>query len=382
MHDWETPVLLIKMGHYPVHHGGLWIARDLGRLGVDVFVLAEDLWTPLAVSRFTKRVGTALLSGGRPEDVREALTRVCSLIPTCPVGIPTDDEAAIWLAEQRPTDVLLLPEQTPELPRRLADKASLAQICKSHGIASPATVVPGSAAEIAGLARSLRFPVVVKKRAAFAGAEPPIAMTAVLDDGLDLLAWTREHFDQTNPPLIQEYIPARYARNWIYQAYRSATLLASFTGEKLRDFPPHRGETTYAESLINPRLRALGDRLLTQIDYRGVCDLDFVHDARDGQYKLIDFNPRFGANAAMFRSRNGLNLARITYLDLTGQTPAVAEQVDHLAFRVEPRDRLAMRSYQRGSTRSDVTAYWARDDPLPAVLAQARFWRSAVLERR
>ncbi|MEU0484259.1 hypothetical protein ABZ260_34380 [Streptosporangium sp. NPDC006013] len=32
--DPSVPVLLVKIGHYPLHHGAVGVVRTLGRLGV------------------------------------------------------------------------------------------------------------------------------------------------------------------------------------------------------------------------------------------------------------------------------------------------------------------------------------------------------------
>src|SRR5262245_48497044 len=48
----SPPVLILKTGHYPVHHGGVGIIRSLGRLGVPVYAVTEDQLTPAAASRY------------------------------------------------------------------------------------------------------------------------------------------------------------------------------------------------------------------------------------------------------------------------------------------------------------------------------------------
>ena len=64
------PVLLVRIGHYPVYHGGVCAIRSFGRAGIPVHAIVEDRLTPAAASRLP-RVGARLAdhrrrTGGAP----------------------------------------------------------------------------------------------------------------------------------------------------------------------------------------------------------------------------------------------------------------------------------------------------------------------------
>ena len=40
--DPDLPVLLVRVGHYPIHHGTVGVIRTLGRVGVPVYAVIED----------------------------------------------------------------------------------------------------------------------------------------------------------------------------------------------------------------------------------------------------------------------------------------------------------------------------------------------------
>ncbi|MDP2736014.1 MAG: hypothetical protein Q8P12_07465 [bacterium] len=61
------------------------------------------------------------------------------------------------------------------------------------------------------------------------------------------------------------------------------------------------------------------------IGYRGVLDIGFRFDHRDGLHKLLDVNPRIGSLFRLFTSDNGMDVVRALYLDLTVQ-PVIAGQ--------------------------------------------------------
>jgi len=50
--DATVPVLVLKVGRYVLHHGAVGIIRTLGSMGVPVYSVVEDRFTPAAVSRY------------------------------------------------------------------------------------------------------------------------------------------------------------------------------------------------------------------------------------------------------------------------------------------------------------------------------------------
>jgi D-aspartate ligase len=63
-------VLLLKVGHYPLHHGTVGAIRSLGRLGVPVYAIVEDPFTPAARSRrLAGRFCWPMTSGEQPDEL-------------------------------------------------------------------------------------------------------------------------------------------------------------------------------------------------------------------------------------------------------------------------------------------------------------------------
>src|SRR5207245_8858509 len=89
----------------------------------------------------------------------------------------------------------------------------------------------------------------------------------------------------------------------------------------------------------------------------GIMDIDYRLDKRDGQYKLLDFNPRIGANFRMFEDRAGVDVVRALHLDLTGRSVPRLPVVEGRTFIVEPYDLFTTLGYMR---RSGLTlrAWW------------------------
>src|SRR5215212_10373087 len=80
-----------------------------------------------------------------------------------------------------------------------------------------------------------------------------------------------------------------------------------------------RGTEDPAVVVQNDDVLDLTIRFLRSVGYRGIVDLGFRRDDRDGQYKLLDVNPRIGSSFRLFLDSNGVDVARALYLDMTGQ---------------------------------------------------------------
>ena len=92
------------------------------------------------------------------------LARLGEIIGRPAVLIPTDDAGAIFLAEHGTAlrGSFLFSKLPAELPRRLAGKYSLSEVCRQFGVASPRTARPGSVAQAQEFAAAAGYPVIAK----------------------------------------------------------------------------------------------------------------------------------------------------------------------------------------------------------------------------
>lgn len=387
--DRDVPGLIVKFGDYPLHHGGVGAIRSLGRLGIPMYAITEDPYTPAASSRYLKRAFVWPTTGTEdPGHLVEGLLRIGRRIGRPTVLVPTDEEAAVLIAEHQGdlAGRFLFPRVEPDLPRRLASKQGLHELCVEHGIPSPTAAFPGSYDDIVAFAEKARFPVVAKNREAFLRRRrPAVNGTTRIRTREGLLRLARD-WGQRPGVILQEYLPREDAEDWIVHAYfdQDSTPLAMFTGVKVRSWPPHAGMTANAYVVDNPELADIAARFIKQIGFTGIIDLDLRFDRRDGQYKLLDFNPRVGAQFRLFENESGVDVVRAMHLDLTGRTVPEGEQRAGHRYIVENIDLPALLAYRRSGyttphapARASGTelAWLAGDDPLPFLTMLARFAR-------
>ncbi|MEU6403643.1 ATP-grasp domain-containing protein [Streptomyces sp. NPDC046985] len=384
--DRDVPGLLVKFGDYPLHHGGVGAVRSLGRLGVPMYAVTEDPYTPAASSRYLARAFVWPTRGSEEaEHLVEGLLRIGRRIGRPAVLVPTDEEAAVLIAEHQDelAGRFLFPRVPPGLPRRLASKQGLHELCAEHGVSSPAAAFPDSYEDVVAFAADARFPVVAKNREAFARrSRPAVHGTTRIATRAGLLALAREWGERPGV-ILQEYLPREAAEDWIVHAYVGAdsTPLAMFTGVKVRSWPPHAGMTASAYVVDNPELADLAARFVKQIGYTGIVDLDLRFDRRDGRYKLLDFNPRMGAQFRLFENEAGVDVVRAMHLDLTGRPVPKGEQRAGRRYLVENIDLPALLAYRRSGyttphapakASGTELAWLAGDDPLPFLVMLAR----------
>jgi predicted ATP-grasp superfamily ATP-dependent carboligase len=392
--DRSVPALLVKIGTYPVHAGGLGVVRTLGQAGVPVYAIVEDRLTPVALSRhLAGRFVWARSDRDDPEHLVERLVAIGRSLGRRAVAVPTDDEAAVLLAEHAEilSEYFLLPAVEGTLPRALASKRGLFELCRAHGVPTPNTVFPVDPTHLATLAGELTFPIVAKNVAPWTRLRAPMVPgTTLIDTKQELLDRFGGHQDLSGV-LFQEYIPDEAAQDWFVHAYcdETATAITTFVGRKAYSWPPRRGVTADARSVDNAALAALTARFCRDIGYRGVNDLDWRYDARDARFKLVDFNPRVGAQFRFGQTTAGLDVVRALHLTMTGR-PVPRDGQDFTRRLVVENVYLPARAAYRltgapaapppsPGTRTDGA--WCEGsarDPLPLAMMPIRFVPPAI----
>ncbi|GGU15722.1 carboxylate--amine ligase [Lentzea flava] len=390
--DRDTPALVLKLDANVFHHGGLGVIRSLGRLGVPVYAVQEERFTPAGASRYL-RGGWVWRPGTEDADrVRLGLLRLADRIGRRSVLLPTDDAGALFVAEHEAglREAFLFPKPDPGLPRQVADKYALYELCRRFGVPCAATTRASSLGEAAEFLDTAGFPVIVKLVRPWHERGRRQRSTTLVRTREELSAL----FDRARGTslMLQEYLPGGADADWFFHGYCDARSICrpAFTGRKRRSYPAHAGLTAFGRAEQNAELAAGARDLLARLGYRGIMDLDLRRDPRDGQYKLLDFNPRLGAQFRLFTDDTGVDVAVAAHLDLTGREIPQGRPVDR-GFLVENYDPIAaagywrrgeldLRTWLRSLREVDELAWFARDDLRPFGLMCARLgWR--VLRR-
>jgi D-aspartate ligase len=413
--DTATPAVVLKVQPNIFHHGGLGAIRSLGRLGVEVYGLREDRLTPLAGSRYLRGRSYPMPDSGEPDAVLAVLDRLAGRIGRPAVLVPADDAAAVLISERaddlRPR--FLLPAPPPGLPGRLAGKYTMYQLCRKLGVPTVAVAMPESVRDAEEFLGLVGLPLMAKVTRPWALDKGARLNSTTMVRRRSELVELFERYDRASRAtsaeerraglMLQEYIPASppdtRPGDWFFHGYADAwsRCVVGFTGVKVRSYPPHAGQTSFGYAEPNERLRPQAEDLVARLSYRGIMDLDYRWDPRDDQYKLLDFNPRIGAQFPLFVDDNGIDVVRAQHLDLTGRRVPKSSPVTERSFVVENYDPIAalgyrrrgeldLRDWLRSWRHVDETAWFARDDIVPFGLMCLRMgWRAVerpIIARR
>lgn len=101
-------------------------------------------------------------------------------------------------------------------------------------------------------------------------------------------------FIKSNEILIQEIIPGnaynQYSVGMFFDRNKS---INSLVAKRCHQHPLDFGNaTTYAETVDLPILISYAEKILSEVNYFGLCEVEFKYDERDGLYKFLEVNPR------------------------------------------------------------------------------------------
>jgi D-aspartate ligase len=384
--DTKHPALIVKMSRTVIHHGALAVARTLGRQGVPVYAVIEDALVPLATSRYLTRAFVWERCPADAESFVKAMSSIGESIARPTIVFPMDDLSAVFVAENaaKLARWFVVPRVPQQLPLQLASKARLHALCAQIGIPCARSIVPNSFDDVKAFAEGASFPLIVKTAEQWLPVNNMFCAKAI-QTREELFHLCRNHnYEGAQRLILQEYIPGD---DWICHGYYNfeKNISVTFTGKKLRGYPPDAGSTSLGLSVDNEELRCVSERLLKSVAYSGIIDMDWRRDQRDGQYKLLDCNPRVGQNFRMFENEAGIDVVRAQHLDLSGRRIDQGRPIEGRLFSVEPFRILALlRRLPWGASRQDAAkhfppkttelAWWSNDDPMPFLVMILRMF--------
>jgi predicted ATP-grasp superfamily ATP-dependent carboligase len=81
-----------------------------------------------------------------------------------------------------------------------------------------------------------------------------------------------------------------------------------------------------------------------------VLDIGYRFDARDGQYKVLDINPRVGQAFRLFVAEGDMDVVKALYLDLTGQPLPMIIPREGRRWLIEDYDLTSSHDYYQEGT--------------------------------
>ena len=317
--NYATPVLVLNC-----KLGALAIMRTLGVLGVPLYGIDEDHRSPGLLSRYCRERFIRSYAEEKEEEYLEYVLQVGKKTGKGTILIPTSDDLSVFVAKYADplSGYFMFPKNDPFLFRNLISKEGMYRLAREHSVPTPHTIFPKKPDDVLEWSGDCQFPVMLKGIHGNRLQKKTGKKMVIINSREDLIANYRELEDSERPNLmIQEYIPGDDDQIYIFNGYFDdrSKCLAAFTGHKIRQFPVHVGCASLGVCTWNPKVAELTTGFMKRIGYRGILDIGYRWDSRDGLYKVLDINPRVGQAFRLFVSEEGMDVVRNLYLDLTGQ---------------------------------------------------------------
>jgi D-aspartate ligase len=305
----------------------LAVARSLGRHGVPSVVidnLPRSAWYSRYVARRVRWDG--------PMDDPSFIGALIDIAKAHHLDhwllVPMQDEVVELVARHGDTlsAVYTLATQDWSVLRWACDKRLTHRMADEVGVPYPRTWYPTRASDLEHL--DITYPVIVKP-AISVHLQYAIRLKALPANSLDEL---RAQYDRAvaiispDEIMVQEIIPGTGREQYSVGAYcKGGETLLRLTARRVRQYPIDYGlGSSFVRAVEIPEIIPLAERITRFMGITGMVEVEFKHDARNGQYKLLDINLRPWGWHSLCRAC-GLDFPYIHYRDLCGEAPTPRE---------------------------------------------------------
>ncbi len=372
----------------------LSVSRSLGRQGVEVLSLSLPpshvqysryaQWIPMdaSVDVQTQWLEWLTTKKGR---YRGSVVLACG------------DDALEFLAIHRKDleEDYLLDLTNDRILMAMLDKAQTYAIAKAANVPAPDVWVVNTMAEVEEILERIKYPCGLKPRVSHVFKQHFDLKLFVVHGPEELLRVFTEVSKFDVEMLVTEIIPGGEERYCSYYTYidENGKPLFHFTKRKLRQYPNGFGYGTYHATDWNPEVAEMGLRFCKGSGLRGLANVEFKRDPRDGLLKLMECNHRFTESNELVKA-SGLDLGLLVYNRLT-QRPLpplsgykkglylVRPVQDFLAFRsLNKKRELTWSGWIRSLMHRQRFVYFSWSDPLPFVYSSLIFIRRQMRKIR
>jgi D-aspartate ligase len=307
----EKPGVIIIEGHVQ----GLANTRALGMEGIPVIVV--DTRNCIAsYSRFCKRFFIC------PPYIDENF--IVFLEDLCLkeglndwLLLPSNDHAVYNISKNKDLLSKYYKIITPSIDviEQIYNKEILLKISKSIGLPIPTSYFNPSDL-LKESDRNIRFPLITRGKFGLSFYKKTHKKAYVSKDLFKFKAHLAEieKCQALDIAFTQEFIPFDGSNRTIsFTAFCiDGKIRTYWMGKKLRDHPHQFGTATFSKSIYEGTLLEYSKSLLQELNYTGVCEVEFLKDPRDNEYKVIEVNARTWLWVGLANAC-GVNYAKMIY---------------------------------------------------------------------
>jgi len=324
----SEPVIVLN-GSY---HNSLIIVRSLARKGIPVIVGAESrgvrsYFGEAMLSRYP--IHRFLYPSPRKSPDRfiekiENISREFGANVLLPVGSDTCITVSAY-REQLPRDIKMALADDAII-QKAHDKYRCLRYAASIGIPFPKTVLLKNVTDFEEL-REFGLPLIIKPRKGAGNYGVKIIndireLVALKDNMNEKSKKTMHHmnkifsiFDDSDP-MVQEFVDGPIADACAIADH--GEIKAILTQIRVKTLPPSGGYGVMNRTEKIPEVSEMAERLLRDLNWHGLAQVEFKYDTKGKQYKLMEINPKFWGTLALSVAA-GIDFPYMAYLLATNK---------------------------------------------------------------
>ena len=303
----NKPGVVVIEGHVQ----GLANTRLLGQSGIPVIVIDKDD----CVAKYSKYCKAFYKCPDYlSEDFIDFLIRLNKAFNlTNWLLLPSNDHAVYNVSLHKDTlsRYYKIITEDIEIIENIYNKRKLLQIADKVGIPIPATIMPEF--ENPRIVE-LRYPILIKGNQGLNFYKRFKHKAFIITTPEKLINIWGKELKEAKPEeyIIQEIIPNVHKTVSVTVFAEKGTVYTYWMGVKLREHPVTFGTATCAKSIYDEEMLKLSKQLIKELNYSGVCEIEWLRDSRDNIPKLIEINARTWLWVGL-AAKCGVNYPKIIY---------------------------------------------------------------------
>lgn len=311
--NYTKPGVIVIEGHVQ----GLANVRILGREGIPVYVVDKNKciaqYSKYCRKYFkcpdyqSKEFIDFLLEIHKKESLQNWLL------------LPSNDHAVYNISKNKEVLSTLYSVMTEEFNviTKVYNKRELLKLAEHNGIPTPKTIIPidNNPQSVA-----LRYPIMIKGNNGLSFYKKYRTKAVIISDQKELVQVFAKQFRGIRPEeyFIQEVLSENNKTVSVAVFSIKGEVYTYWMGVKLREHPDRFGTATCCKSIFVKELKNHVAQLIKILNYTGVCEIEFIKDSQDNEYKLIEINARTWLWVAL-AAKCGINYPLYIYKHMLGE---------------------------------------------------------------
>jgi len=271
-----------------------------------------------------------------------------------------------------------------DIQPKLLDKLSTYKLAQESGILTPSFWEIDPRSDIRDIINRVSlFPVLLKPRISHHFRRHFNRKFFIANNRTELSIYLEKIKKYGIEVILMELIPGPDSKSGSYYTYidTRGNFLFHYTKKQLRRYPVNMGPATYHITTKDEEVIELGSTFFKKIGFKGLGNIEFKKDDRDGKYKLIECNARFTEGTKLL-IKSGLEIGLIVYYNLLNQAYPIPQDYsidirlwdpinDFRAFmELKDRKEITLKKWIRSIAYKHYFPIFSYDDPFPWLMCR------------